>query len=443
VPEAQTLVKQLDGLDLARIAKLHTAAMDVDEKAKAGETGGKVEPLDSFDSLESAAQADKDAWQKTGMDALANGEVALLVLSGGQGTRLGFAGPKGKYDIELPSGKTLFQLYAERLYRLQQLATKHGGGKKVVIPWCIMTSPMNHQETVDFFEDNDYWNLEKDAVHFFAQGTLPCMTEEGKLMLETGSKVGVASDGNGGIYGALKQTGTLDKIKAAGVKYVHVYSVDNAICKVADPVFMGYCIGKSVDCGNKVVWKVAPEEKVGVVAKRDGKPHVIEYSEIDQATSELKDENGKLQFGAGNICNHFYTTDFLDSITDDVLIYHVARKKIKYPDESGNPITPTENTGIKLECFIFDAFPLSKTMAVLEGPRKSEFSPVKNAPGSPADSPDTARAMISAQHVEWAEAAGATVKPGDRIFEISPLQSYAGEELEAILKGQTIDLGAE
>ena len=443
VAGATELAAQLEGMDLDRIAKLHKAAMEFDKAAQAGADTGAVEALDSFDSLIDASQESKDAWDAAGMQALANGEVALCVLSGGQGTRLGFSGPKGMYDIKLPSGKTLFQLYAERLFRLQQLASKANGGKEVKIPWCIMTSPMNHATTVEFFEENAFWGLDKEHVHFFAQGTLPCMTEEGQLILESGSHVGIASDGNGGIYAAL-QNGPLPALKEQGIKYLHVYSVDNAICKVADPTFMGYCITKGADVGNKVVWKAEPGEKVGVVAKRDGKPHVIEYSEISAEMAAQADGNGKLVFGAGNICNHFYTVDFLEKVTDDALIYHVARKKIPMADEKGETYKPTENTGMKLECFIFDAFPMSTTMAVLEGPRESEFSPVKNAPGQGLkDSPDTARAMISAQHLRWAEAAGATVKQGDRVFEISPLQSYAGEDLEQILKGQTIDLSGE
>jgi UDP-N-acetylglucosamine pyrophosphorylase/protein-arginine kinase len=436
------LAAQLESLDLERIARLHTSAMDYDTKAQAGGDQGTIEPLDSFASVESATREQKDNWTKAGMDALAAGEVALLVLSGGQGTRLGFSGPKGKYDIGLPSGKTLFQLFGERLKKLTDLAATHGKKDSVTIPWAVMTSPMNHEETSTYFEEQSFFGLQKENVHFFAQGTLPCMTLDGKLMLETGHSVGAASDGNGGIYGALKTSGVLDNFKKKGIKYVHVFSVDNAICRVADPMFMGYCISEGADCGNKVVWKAAPEEKVGVVAKRNGKPHVVEYSEITKAMSEQKDAKGKLVFGAGNICNHFYTTEFLDAVTDDALIYHVARKQIPVPNEKGEAVKPAEKNGIKLECFIFDAFPMSKKMAVLEGARADEFSPVKNAPGQGLpDSPDTARMMISEQHIRWAEAAGAKViRDGDKPFEISPGQSYAGEGLSDILNGQTIDM---
>jgi UDP-N-acetylglucosamine/UDP-N-acetylgalactosamine diphosphorylase len=227
-------------------------------------------------------------------------------------------------------------------------------------------------------------------------------------------------------------------MKKGGIKYVHVFAVDNAICKVGDPTFMGYCIDQGADCGNKVVWKTQWDESVGVVAKRGGKYTVVEYSEISDEQAQQKDANGKLVYGAGNICNHFYTLDLLERVTDDVLIFHVARKAIPYAGDDGKTIKPAkkDKNGIKLECFIFDAFCLSKKMAVLEASREDEFSPVKNAPGDPTDSPDSAREMINQQSRKWAEAAGATINV-DGLFEVSPLVSFKGEGLES-LSGQTI-----
>lgn len=265
-------------------------------------------------------------------------------------------------------------------------------------------------------------------------------------MLETGCKVGEAADGNGGIYGALQKTGQIKHMQKTGVKYVHVFSVDNAIGKVVDPLFMGYCIEEGCEVGNKVVWKVEPGEKVGVLGKRGGKNTVIEYSEIEKEVDEYGeklmdqvDDDGKLVFGAGNICNHFYTVDFLKKVTDKDLIFHVARKKIKSPSEDGQTaVTPTENTGIKLECFIFDCFGLAEKMSILEGPRDEEFSPVKNAPGKPKDSPDSAREMLTAQNTKWLEAAGVEVIYGDGQCEIDPYVSYRGENLDRVV--EIIDL---
>lgn len=291
----------------------------------------------------------------------------------------------------------------------------------------------NHFHTTSFFASNNFFGYGEENVIFFSQGTLPCMTLEGKIMLETGSKVGKAADGNGGIYGAIQQTGQIQDMKSRGVKYVHCFSVDNAIGKVADPIFFGYCIERKSDVGNKVVWKAEPGEKVGVLGKRGGKNCVIEYSEMTKEDNELRDSAGKLVYGAGNICNHFYTVDFLSRVKDSDLIFHVARKKIKSPSADGQTaVTPTENTGIKLECFIFDCFGLANNMAVLEGPRDEEFTPVKNAPGEKKDSPDSARLALTAQNIKWCEAAGIKVIPGQGQLEISPWVTYRGEGLEKV-----------
>lgn len=193
--------------------------------------------------------------------------MAALVLAGGAGTRLGFNSPKGMYNIGLPSGKTLFQLFAERLIKVSELARS-----ATRVPWYVMTSAgANHEETVSYFVQNSFFGYGEENVTFFSQGTLPCLTVEGKLMMETGWRVGEAADGNGGIYAALQSTGQIADMKARGVKYVHCFSVDNAIGKVADPVFIGCCIGRGSDLGNKVVWKAEPGEKVGVVGKRAGR----------------------------------------------------------------------------------------------------------------------------------------------------------------------------
>lgn len=274
-----------------------------------------IEPLEQYDLLEECSSENKAKWLALGLEAISKGQVAALVLSGGQGTRLGFAGPKGMYNIGLPSEKSLFQLFTERILRLQTLAnetypseTSDGSDGGAVIPFFIMTSPMNHDETVAYFRKNEFFGLVESQMFFFPQGTLPCFTTDGKLMLENSHTLATASDGNGGIYKALSTSGALDKMQSSGVKYLHVFSVDNALCKTADPLFIGYCIDKNADCANKVVWKSRPEESVGVVAKKNGKFCIIEYSEMEKAACELVNpSNGKLAFGAANICNHFYT----------------------------------------------------------------------------------------------------------------------------------------
>lgn len=363
-----------------------------------------------------------------GMKAVSNGEVAALLLAGGQGTRLGYDGPKGMYDIGLPSHRTLFQFMAERIKKLGQLS---GGGENIV-PFYIMTSPLNHEATTTYFASHDNFGID---VQFFPQGTLPALTSEGKIVLETPTSLSLAPDGNGGIYPAMVKHGIITDMKARGIKYIHVFGVDNALVKPADPTFVGYCIQQNADCGNKVLWKTSPDEKVGVVATKDGKPCIVEYSDISKEMSERTDENGRLVFGAGNICNHFYTLDFLENVIVPNLgnMYHIARKKIPYYDHDLKmTVKPTSNNGIKLESFIFDVFPLSQRMAVLDVARVEEFAPVKNPPGSESDSPDTARALFSNVAKEWLKKSGAILK-GDvesDECEVGPLTSYGGEGLE-------------
>ena len=409
-------------------------------------TGGGNDSIQPFPSTNVGRSSDKDnvmQWTAVGITAISRGEVAALVLAGGQGTRLGFDGPKGMYDIGLPSHRTLFQLLSERIEKLRRIARPAGDAALPSLPFYIMTSPFNHEATVNFFEENNYFGLPPSDVSFFQQGMLPCLTETGKIIMESKGKVAMAPDGNGGIYSALQLSGMLTDMKKRGVQFLHVFSIDNALTKPADPAFMGYCISKQADCGNKVVWKASAHEKVGVIAMKEGKPCIVEYSDITKEMAERTDQEGRLAFGAGNICNHFYSLEFIQKVIVPRLgnMYHVARKKIEYyDDEKQETVQPKSNNGIKLESFIFDVFPLAQKMAVLDVPREEEFAPVKNAPGDPTDSPDTARKLVSELAQKWVRAAGGKLT-GDlgSICEVSPLASYAGEGLAVLVKDKEIE----
>jgi len=428
-----TFLKQLDGINVENLSSLLGAAL-----ADAENEDDEDDVITPF-SKDVGRTVDKEdsivAYEK-GISAIGRGEVAALVLAGGQGTRLGFSGPKGMYDIGLPSGHTLFQLLCERLKKLKELASCES------LPFYIMTSPINHEETTAFFKDNDYFGLPEKDVLFFQQGMLPCMTNDGNIILESAGRVALAPDGNGGIYPSLKNSGMIDDMATRGTKYIHVFSIDNALTKIADPVFIGHCVSKGADCGNKVVWKTGPHEKVGVLAEKAGKPCIVEYSEITSEMAERSDTNGRLVFGAGNICNHFYTLEFLQEKVIPNLgnLYHIARKNIPYYDAaSKSTIKPESNNGIKLESFIFDIFPLSEQMGVLDCERDQEFAPVKNAPGSASDSPDTARAYLSKQAQKWVtEVGGKLTGDLDSLCEILPMTSYGGEGLEELVGGKEI-----
>lgn len=261
----------------------------------------------------------------------------------------------------------------------------------------------------------------------------------------TSPLVARAPDGNGGLYWALHNQGILDDMDKRGVTYLHAYCVDNVLVKVADPIFMGYAISRGAESANKVVEKAFPTEAVGVVCRLDGKIQVVEYSEISTKTAELRTPNGKLQFRAGNICNHFFTAEFLRRVSqecDHLLPYHVAKKAIPYVStatgvDKPQTVKPSEPNGIKLEKFVFDAFQFSTKFVVWECQREEEFSPLKNSDNpKKKDTPQTARESLYKLHSAYVERAGGRIKgsaDGPSVCEISPLLSYAGENLESVV----------
>lgn len=403
VDQTAQLVQSLERVETTYMVDAFPLAQKADEQSEPT----TIEPL--------ASSASWDArWRQLGLV----GQVAALVLAGGQGTRLGFDGPKGCFDVGLPSSTTLFGLFCARLKRLGELAG-------TTPPLLVMTSDLNEQETKDYFDENDFGV----DVRVFSQETIPAFDLDGKLFMSSGYELAMAPDGNGGVYRALAASGALDDLRERGVKYVHVFSVDNALCRPCDPVFVGYAASVNALVASKVVWKSSPHEKVGVLAVKNGKPAVVEYSELPKELAEAT-VDGKLKFGAGNICNHLLSIDFLTAAATAKLPYHVARKKIVK-----DGVKPDQPNAIKLEAFIFDAFALADHHATLDVPREDDFAPVKNATGN--DSPQTARAALLAQGKRWLEAAGATVI-GDFGVEVSPTLSYDGEGLD-MFKGRVFD----
>ncbi|KEP50301.1 UDP-N-acetylglucosamine pyrophosphorylase [Rhizoctonia solani 123E] len=438
------LADQLAALDIERVNRVFAKAIQSEKDAQnSSQDDIAPPPSDSYDSI--LGNPDKEAdYGKIGLRAIAEGKVGVLLMAGGQGTRLGSSDPKGCYDIGLPSHKSLFQYQAERIARLEVLASEQAGSK-VTIPWYVMTSGPTRKATEAFFSRNKFFGLDSSQVVFFEQGTLPCLDNDGKVLLDSPSSVAVAPDGNGGLYAALRSpvspgssTTVLSDLAARKIEYIHAYCVDNCLVRVADPVFLGFSIHKGADCAAKVVPKIAPTESVGVVARKAGQFSVLEYSEISKEQAERRDPDGQLSFRAGNIANHFYTTAFLNRVAEfeEQMAFHIARKKIPHVDlESGELRKPSKPNGMKLELFVFDVFPFTERMAILEVDRKEEFSPLKNAPGTGSDDPETSRADLLAQQRRFLEKAGATVKDGVEI-EISPKVSYAGEGL-ADVKGKT------
>nr|POE79964.1 udp-n-acetylglucosamine pyrophosphorylase [Quercus suber] len=447
--EKGALYQQLLPIDPKHINQLAENALHPPaQEGNAEETILEPLPESATTSTIDSQEADLEKWYQAGLRLVAQNKVGVVLMAGGQGTRLGSSAPKGCYDIGLPSKKSLFQLQAERIWRLQHLASKHHDKEDVVIPWYIMTSGPTRKPTQQFFEDNKYFGLNRNDVVFFEQGVLPCISNEGKILLETKGRVAVAPDGNGGLYTALVSSGIVQDMEKRGVEHIHAYCVDNCLVRVADPTFIGFSAEKDVDIATKVVRKRNAKESVGLILQKNGKPDVVEYSEIDNATAEAKDpkDSSLLKFRAANIVNHYYSIGFLQSIPAwaNKLPHHVAKKKIpSIPIDSkdGSQVKPDKPNGIKLEQFVFDCFPFlsMEKFACMEVKREDEFSPLKNAPGSAEDCPETSRKDILQQGSRFLGAAGATVtSEGDESgVEVSPLISYGGEGLE-FLNGREI-----
>jgi len=470
--EKQELYNELSELDLDEV--LEYFQRTVAEMSSAGEKlDDKMQPLTESQCGSMAASTDSELaqYETLSLEEISKSHVGILLLAGGQGTRLGTSYPKGMYDVGLPSSKTLFQLQAERIRSLEILAEKKTGVKGA-ITWYIMTSASTIQPTLDFFAKNQYFGLKKENVVVFQQGTLPCFTFEGKMILGAKNKLSIAPDGNGGLYRALRREGILDDMKSKGIQYIQLYCVDNILVKVGDPLFMGYCLSKDAECANKVVRKGFPTEAVGITCKVAGHYQVVEYSEITQKSAESRNKDGSLTYSAANICIHFFTFEFLNRIVmenERSLEHHVAKKKIPFINTEGVLVKPDKPNGIKMEKFVFDVFKFANKFVVWECYRDEEFAPLKNAEGASDFTPTHCRNALLALHQKWLRIAGAKLINEDGVeakqmgspagednnnddsdnnnaekkyvvlCEISPLLSYAGENLQSY-KGKEIQL---
>ena len=359
-------------------------------------------------------------WADAGESILRKGQAAAFLVAGGQGSRLGFSGPKGAYRVGLPSGKSIFQIQAERLCRLRTLYGKP-------VPWCIMTSPLNHADTVAHFEEHDYFGLEREVVRFFPQAMVAAMDTEGKILREAPDRLALVPDGNGGCFRALSRSGCLDWLESRGVHYVFLYGVDNILVKVCDPAFLGaLACNPQLASASKVVSKRSPEEKVGIFALRDGKPGVIEYSDLPASLRDQRGSQGELSFDGGNIAVHLFRTDALRTLEHEPLPWHAAFKKVPHWTPAQGDEQPEAPNAWKFEQFLFDSFPILGSMLPFGVLRSQEFAPVKNASGD--DSPATARRMLGELHYQWLHDSGISLNIQD-LYEISPILSYGGEGL--------------
>ena len=374
------LLEQIDEIDFELANSLYESTKKDVKNSK-----DEITPIDYLDKFK---LGDKyKYYEDIGKRAIKEGKLAAVTMAGGQGTRLGHNGPKGTYDIGLDSHKSLFELLCDGL---KEEGKKYG----VTIPWFIMTSKENNEATVNFFKEHKYFGYEKDKnLFFFIQGELPMMDTEGKILIGEDGLIKLAADGHGGIYESLVKTGMTKKMREMGVEWVFIGGVDNCLAKMVDPVFMGVAIDKKVTVASKSVVKANPHERVGVFCRRNGKPNVVEYTEITDEMAEATDEDGKLLYGESNILCHLFIIDAIERMGAEPLPYHVAYKKATYIDKDGNLVVPDSPNAYKFEAFLFDAFSEVDDMAILRVKREEEFAPVKNADSAGVDCPSTAREL--------------------------------------------------
>lgn len=437
--ERKQLHKDIDELNLGEVNSFFLrATSSLEENGAILDDRLEPVPDSTFMSICNTSQEILKGYTEEGLRQISENRVGVLLMAGGQGTRLGFPHPKGMYDVGLPSKKSLFKIQAERIQVLQRLASEFTG-KSGYITWYIMTSEHTMEPTKTYFAEHKNFGLRDEDVVMFEQGSLPCYDFNGKIILDEKYKISKAPDGNGGLYRALRDQGILKHMQRRDVLYLHTHSVDNILIKVADPILIGYCVKQNADCAAKVVQKSHPSEAVGVVCMVDGKYQVVEYSEITSKTAEMRNSDGRLTFSAGNICNHYFTVSFLDkiaSIYEKQLKLHVAQKKIPFIDNSGKRSIPDKPNGIKIEKFVFDVFQFAENFVTVEVPRDEEFSALKNADSAGKDCPSTAKCDIYRLHKKYIENAGGKII-GDEC-EISSLLSYAGESLKPIVCGKTL-----
>lgn len=357
------------------------------------------------------------------------GKVAAFLVAGGQGSRLGFEGPKGIYPITPVKKKSLFQLHAEKI-RAVAIANN------VTIPWYIMTSIGNHAETVAFFEANNYFGFNKNDIMFFKQNMLPAVDKNGKIFLEDKDTVFMSPNGHGGSIKAIWDSGALGDMKNRGIEYIFYFQVDNVLTHICDPAFIGYHVSHQAQMSSKVLRKAFPEEKIGIICKINGKTRVVEYSDLSDDDMYAKTADGELKFWAGSIAIHVINTDFIEkeNIAGFKLPYHIAEKNIPFVDENGVLIKPAEKNGYKFETFVFDALQHCERTISIEVARELEFSALKNKTG--VDSEETTIRDLNRLYRDWLKSAAVSIADDVKNIEISPL--FANTEKELIEKQDKI-----
>ncbi len=371
------------------------------------------------------------AMKALGELALRHGEVAVILVAGGQGTRLGHDGPKGTYPIGPASNRSLFQIHAEKVLALSRRYEKP-------IPLLIMTSQENDQATREFFAEHAGFGIHRDHIHFFTQGMLPALdASTGQVLLKSNGELALSPNGHGGVIEALHHAGLLDRLASSGIKHCFYFQVDNPLVKIADPTFLGYHIHANAQMSLKVLAKLNAHERMGNLVKYDGRLRIIEYTELPRDLAEQTTEFGELRIWAGSPAIHCFDLAFLQQLGrgDIELPYHIAHKAVAFY-ANGEIRKPEKPNAYKFERFVFDALPLAERAVAMETTRYEEFEPLKNAEGE--NSPESVRRALTLQYIQWMTAAGINVPLAGKGLEISPLLAMDSDDMiaHAVLKGK-------
>jgi UDP-N-acetylglucosamine/UDP-N-acetylgalactosamine diphosphorylase len=414
--ERRILVEQLQAIDLEQLRLLYAER----DQVGAPPSAERIAPI-PVDKLGLHDGARRSA----GTETLRRGEVAALVVAGGQGSRLGFDHPKGMFPIGPVTSKSLFAIHAEKALALKR---RYGAP----LPLLVMTSPATHEETLTFFRDNAFFGLPKEEVFFFCQGTMSALDlATGKLLRESEGRLFLSPNGHGGTLTALADSGLLERLNARGIRQIFYFQVDNPLVKVADPLFLGHHILANAEVSSKIVPKNGPNDRLGNMVLIDGRCSMIEYSDLPEELAKQTDSQGRLRIWAGSPAIHIFSVEFLERVTQGPLQmpFHIARKKVAHLKDP----QPQKENALKFERFIFDVLPMAERWTVVETSRHEEFHPLKNASG--VDSPEDVRQAISNLAGDWFEHAGIALSRKDNgdasmPLEISPLFALDEEEFK-------------
>ena len=386
-------------------------------------------PVYPATAADTSQQLNYDRARKTGRELIASGKVAAFIVAGGQGTRLGYDEPKGNFPISPIRKKTLFRIFAETILAAEK---KYNCS----LAWYIMASSVNHDATMEIFERNDYFGLDRKNIFVFQQGAMPNFDLNGRILLSAKDDIACSPDGHGGSLKALYTSGAVEDMKKRGLEFISYFQVDNPLINIFDTLFIGLHSRAGAQMSSKALIKASAKEKVGNFCLADGKVTVIEYSDFSDELAEKKNSDGTLVFSLGSIAIHIISVDFIEQLNSSgfALPIHRAVKKIPHLGENGKMVTPQKHNGIKLETFVFDALPFGEKSIILETLRSEEFAPVKNVEGP--DSPEVTRQMMIDRAADWLESAGIDIpkKPNGSVdceIEIAPSFAIAREDVLA------------